>query len=397
MTTSSMGYKSSVESPSEFSLFVQKQLRKISWTNDPVLEADLKASLERAIKDQDQWNQDIAAQRGRVEKGNYVMTKPTDETKPIKDRLVDLLIQGAVLPERYVSGKDMWGRVRSKTSSPTIQDQFLKLAKKASKELMQEVMEEYKDRLEEIQDQDEGLNTNRQVDDLDLKYEIYHTESLEEEFKAHKAHFMGAWKSACAAQDRHNRMVMRLVLVDRLRAEGIEAEVTDDQLENLEEGQVPSVSEIARKDKEINQKNNASFFRKRLEEKAVFLRDMCFKAERDETYKKLVILMANRSKVWCEARFKDPAPYSKRAVNALYNEALHCLVALGVYQAAFTRKEWNPTTKKFDGPECSFFTKSTQETMVEMKTGKDWMLEVQSGYYEQEKLGKVPVRGSFID
>jgi hypothetical protein len=331
----------------------------------------------------------------------------------VKAELINLLFNCAILPDSKVLGNDMFGRPTMRLGLKGLFDDQTKqlhevLGTVEFKSMMDDVMDSYKEKLQSYFDHEDGLHTNEEVDNAwnGLNSPI----DMDAEFNSVMGSLAQVMSAADESQKRHDRMVMRLAIVDKLKKTGNEdmiEQVNDSLVDRImnNEGEFDSelkpflVSKdyLFRKEREIMQKDQASFFRKKLEDKAIMLRDFSFKAEEmqrgklpmDGEFVQLVIKMANKTKVWCEGRFNRPKPYSKRAVNALYNEALHTLVALGVFRVAFTKKEFN------SDQECSFFFKKTREDMVDVKSGSNWTDELRTAYYETEDgCSRTSVRGS---
>jgi hypothetical protein len=290
------------------------------------------------------------------------------------------------------------------------------------KTFMEGVKEDYLDKVQEILDNEDGLKTNEEVDDLAMRFHIIETtqrgdgeegDAADEndqgwEFKDAREEYVIPAAVSNEAMARHMRMVMRLAMVDKARAHNMDpSEITDSVIDAYVEDptQVDSslkVSkvDILRKEQEVLSKNNAAHFRRVLENKAHTLRGFSYRAEQmqagriamDTEYVNMVIKMANKFKVWTTARTAkgvSSAPYSKRSLNALYNEAIHTLVALGQLKEAFVRKEYNSEE------ECSFFMHATAEGMVEVKSGSDWAEDLRVLYYEvDDGTGRTSVRTS---
>lgn len=331
----------------------------------------------------------------------------------VKTELVNLLVNCAILPDSKVLGNDMFCRPTLRSGLKGLFDQQTTELKEALgtvefKSLMDEVMENYKERLQDIFDHEDGLHTNEEVDNAwnGLNGPV----DMDAEFNSVMGSAAQVMGVADESQKRHDRMVMRLAIIDKLNRTGNEEmieKVNDSLVDRIinNEGEfdtelkpfLVSKDYLFRKEREIMQKDQASFFRKKLEDKAQLLRELSYKAEQmqmgkkpmDKEFVQMVINLSNKTKVWCEGRFNRPKPYSKRAVNALYNEALHTLVALGVFRVAFTKKEFNSDV------ECSFFLKKTREDMVDVKSGSNWADELRTCFYESEDgTGRTPVRGS---
>lgn len=228
--------------------------------------------------------------------------------------------------------------------------------------------------------------SSRRIDDPDAALTMNEIEGKDLEFKGHIQGVAAAYAAADRAQQGFENQALRAAL--RLSRND---DLTPELIQSVD------LKNLRKEEQIINAQTNASYFRKKLEERAFYLREFSYKAEQmqvgrltmDAEFVQMVINLANKTKVWCEGRFNRAKPYSKRAVAALYNEAIHTLVALGKFRVAFTKKEWNSEE------ECSFFTKATQEDMVEVKSGSDWADELRSCYYETEDgCARTPVRGS---
>ena len=219
----------------------------------------------------------------------------------------------------------------------------------------------------------------RRIDDPECGLVMNEIEGKDLDFKELIASVAGTWAAAEKAQQLFELQAARKAL-GLTRNE----EVTEEAVANV------SVDLLRKEERVINRKEQAAYFRQKLEDKAIFLREMSYRAERstDQEFVDLVKKIANQTKKWCEGRQNRERPYSKSAVNALYNEAVHTLVALGVFRVAFTKKEFGT------GEECSFFSKPTRAGMVEVKNGADdWALAAH--FYEVEDGCKhVSTRGS---
>jgi hypothetical protein len=331
----------------------------------------------------------------------------------VKISLVDLLISCAILPDSKVIGTDMFGRPTERRGLRGVfveQTQELKqvLGLETFRGIMEEVMEAYQDKLQEVFDHEDGLHTNEEVDNA--WNGIFGPPDLDAEFNSVMGSFAQVMSAADESQKRHDRMVMRLAIIDKLKKTGNEdmiEQVNDSLVERIinNEGEfdselkpfLVSKNSLFRKEREVMQKDHASHFRKKLEDKAILLRELSYKAEQmqvgnsllDEGFVQMVIRLAYKTKTWCEGRFNRPKPYSKRAVFALYNEALHVLVAMNEYRVAYTKKEYN------SHEECSFFLKTTREDMVNVKDGGDWADELRTCYYESDDgTSRTPIRSS---
>lgn len=319
-----------------------------------------------------------------------------------KDAMVGLLVSCAILPDSKVLGVDMFGQPTGKMGLKGLFEErraeiMKQLGKKLFLDFMSMVMEEYNDKIQDYLDFENDLHKNEEVDDLAGTFEKYDAERLQFEFNQHISYISSVYGVADEALKRHKRMVMRLAVMEKLKNEGMEDKlelVNDALIERLlnKEGDFDEELKIfivdpkilAKKETEILRKDQAAHWRERLEDKAILLRDLCFRAEEmqrgrlpmDDHFVQLVIKLANKTKVWCEGRQGRERPYSKRAINALYNEAVHTLVALGKFKTAFVRKEYNSEE------ECSFFMKPTRQDMVEVKSAQNWADELRTIVYE---------------
>lgn len=313
-------------------------------------------------------------------------------------KLVKLNVMVYRLPISKVEGKDMFGRKTKQGGFQAVLNAVEHEAQEALppnvyNHLLECVQNTVEDLIQKIQDQEEGLFINEQVDNPIVNYAELEAQEADDVMNLQRQAEAMTMSVADEAQTRHDRMVYRLAIVDKLKAEGkgaLASEVNDslvDRLLNAEqafdESLLPFVVEqkdLLRKEKEILTKNQAAYKRSKLERKAHQLRELCHMAEHGSQEEvKLAIKMANKVKLWCEQK----QPYSKRSVDALYNEAIHTLVALGKFKVALVRREWNTRDRAFTGEECSFFLKKTAEEMVEVKTGLDWNEEVATLFYEQ--------------
>lgn len=329
-----------------------------------------------------------------------------------KETLVQLLLSCAILPDSKVLGHDMFGRKTRKSGLKGLfnsmhMELLEQLGAETTKNFLMEVMEEYNDKLKVYLDREEDLFKNEEVDNL-----VEPSEAARFELES-ETHFTNEWMvmgRANDVQDRHDRMVYRLAVVDLLKETkqtDLIQHINDELVERLMNGEhkidkrlaafVISKKELARKESEILRKDQAAYFRKVLENKAIMLREFSYKAEQmqagrmkmDQEFINMVIKLANRTKVWVEARDKRPKPYSKRALNALWNEACYTLHALGIFRAIYPRLEYKSTDH------CSFFMKSTAEDMVEVKSGLDWADDLRALFYETDDgCYHAPVRGS---
>ena len=330
------------------------------------------------------------------------------DTTEIKAELRNLMVLMYILPDTKVEGLDMFRQETGRGGMRELLNKRMQEVSKLFPALVIEAQEEADDEIVRLMETEDGLHQSEEVDDLELRYTKVEAEKMDWEFNSARSVVAGIWSVADEAQKRHERMATRLALVDKLVREGKETEsITDSIVERVIAGEAAFDVElkdfsidkalVIKKEREIALKNNASYFRKILEDKAVLLRDFSYKAERmqagkiemDAAFVALVIKLANKTKDWCDKRMKMPRTkmvnglevkvnptYSWRAVAALYNEALDTLVALGVFKQAFYKTEFNSTVP------CSFFLKKTAEDMVEVKSGQDWAEELRSMYYE---------------
>jgi hypothetical protein len=412
--------KSSNHNINALELYTLRMQEKIKYAGE--MKMDLIATLDRAITD-DMMFKDMTAREAilptriptALAKG-YVMPQngaevDMTETHDIKDDITDLLVMCAILPDSKVLGNDMWCRptdrlgLKGQFDEKVLELQLMSGSKEAFRATMQDIIEEYKDRLQVIFDKEDDLYKNAEIDDLDVAMDKIALEAMETEYQAHASMMGQIQHTADEAINRHERMALRIVM-----QKTSEEPITDDMVQAaIDNGLSNDLIKMAMKEERIIlQKNNATYFRRKLEDKATLLRDLSFKAERmqmgkvpaDWAFIAMVTRLANRTKVWCEAQVRKQlpnramaAPYSKRAVNALFNEAIDTLVALGVFKQAYHMREWNNTTRKYDGEICSFFTKRTAQDMVHVKTGENWADELRTCYYESEDgNSRTPVR-----
>lgn len=331
-----------------------------------------------------------------------------------KDTLVKLIVLSYILPESKVKGTDMFGRETIRGTLKSLEMKILDARAEMSAEDVQEAQELANDQIRALIDDEEGLNTNRMVDDLASRFEAIEKEDkdLNTAFKNHLSVIRSVYSVADEAQQRHERMATRLAIMDHLKKIGQTEraeDLNDNAVERVMAGEaqfdeslkafVVDRKAVRAKEREILLKNNAVYFRLLLEHKANVLITMSYEAERlkkktfrtqeDFEYIQMVIKHAKRVEEWCKAREKRPKPYSKRAIWALYNEAVDTLHALGVYKETFYRTEFGTKDP------CSFRVVPTASTMVEVKSGSDWSDEIRAVFYEADDgTGRVPVRGS---
>lgn len=407
--------KSSAHIINALDLYTLRMQEKIKYAGE--MKQDLIASLDRTLMDDMEFKAMTAREAilptripTKYAKSYIPMEVDMTETKDIKEDIIDLLVMCAILPDSKVLGTDMFCRptdrngLKGQFDEKCLELQLLSGSKEAFRATMQDIIEEYKDRLQVIFDKEDDLYKNAEVDDLDVAMDKIALEAMETEYQSHATMIGQTQHTADEAMNRHERMAMRLALVDFYKKTGQDIQVTDDSIQAIIDGheKLPcSMGDVYKQDKMILQKNNASYFRRKLEDKATLLRDLSFKAEQmqvgkipaDWAFIAMVTRLANKTKGWCEQKVKQPKPYSKRAINALFNEAVDTLVALGVFKQAYHMREWNNSTRKYDGEICSFFTKRTAEDMVHVKTGENWADELRSCFYESDDGNtRTPVR-----
>lgn len=425
-----MNAKSHTKYPSEIELIVMKMLRDARFAgvykdNTPI-GPEIRAGAVRLLEDNMLFKEATMEDRKSPARlPQYVIKnyKPKEvdntETRDLKEEIVTLLVMCAILPDSKVLGRDMFtksDRPAATTRHGEIQyprkgmrsqfdklvEELQKTAGKGYKSVMADIMDEYKDRLQDILDKDDDLYKNAEVDDLESRFQKVDEERLDWEFQSHQAEQASAWTTADESMLRHERMATRLALAAWATKNKEEKLFTDSEVEEMRENNTLPVSkkEILFQDRLILQKNNAAYFRRRLEEKAILLRELSFKAEQMQNKKiqsdwefiSMVTRVANRTKQWAEKRLQNPKPYSKRAVNALWNEAVSTLHALGIFRDLYLKYEYNS-----DIP-CSFFLKKTAEDMVNVRSGENWADELRTLFYESDDgTGRTPVRGSGND
>jgi len=278
----------------------------------------------------------------------------------------------------------------------------------------EEVMGEYNDKLQKFLDHEDELDKNADVDDLASRFEQFEKEAADFEHHVQKQALSHIMHTADESQARHMRQIVRMTIVRKIKDEAAEnmnellAQVNDDLAQRIldkeytfDETLKPFVvkkSEVLKMEKEVLRKNNASYFKAKLEEKAMLLRSMTNRAEglmhnkgRDsQEFVAMVIAMANKTKRWSEARMKMPKPYSITSLMAVYNQACLSLYILGVFSDIF------PKTIKGIAP--WFIVKPTHQGMVEVKQGSDWSEDLRTLYYEVDDGNRrTPVRGSGVD
>mgnify|MGYP001615980835 CR=1 FL=1 len=400
-------------------LHVLRKEEKIKYATE--MKDDLIAALERFVEDDAAFKALTSSQAtvparldARTLKGYVIKDQDNSETINLKEAMVDMLVMCATLPDSKVLGTDMFCQPTHRLGlKGKFDEMVLALQVQEGKKFhatMMDIMEQYKDRLSVILDQEEDMFKNAEVDDLEVAMENIATEALQAEWESNHSMIASAEATANSAMDRHDRMAIRLALVEKTKRDGTEDVYTDDNVEEMIESKTLPVTakEIAKQDRMILQKNNATYFRRKLEDKAILLRELSFKAEQmqmgrvamDYSFVAMVMRLANRTKAWAEAQARKQlpnrtmaAPYSKRAVLALFNEAAHTLHALGVFKAVYPMREWNDTTKKFDGEEYTFFKKATASDMVSVKTGQNWADDLRIGFYEtNDGNARTPVR-----
>jgi hypothetical protein len=348
----------------------------------------------------------------------------------LKTALIDVTFNCEILPQSKVTGQDFRCNPAPEDGNKGLQGLLDKFTQEAqlrwgteAQTVFAQVDAAVEEKVQQWLDEEEGLNTNREVDDLEWQQEeIFATKygngdkdeaGWEREF--YTSHIASVWASADAAQARHDRMVTRLAILDEM-APGDErrAQISDDFVELVLDDSsedlkalLPSKKSILKKEREVLMKDNASYFRIQLEEKAFFLRALSFKAEDmqgcayrgepgyDGEFVRLVCKLARRTELWAKAKAEAMSSgrkvWSKRALYALYNEAVHVQVALGVYKTGFFKKEYNSED------ECSFFIRKTREGMVEVKSGLDWAEELRTGYYEASDGNRQIRHGNMMD
>ncbi len=352
------------------------------------------------------------------------MTTPTTFAE-FKAALINTLLQCYLQPESKVQGQDMFGRVNLDGKSLKKQFNFLEfLAKKTLGEsqmaqLREEVMTAYQDKLQHLMDRDEDLFKNQEIDDLNYqeewnRFELFFLTENEEAapdtaWASKKQEELSTLAVAEEAQARHDRMVARLAIMENINKmelspeerSNLMAKVSDTLVERLMAGEgewdeslkpfTYTKEDVQKQERSILRKSQAAYFRRKLEEKAKFLRELNHRVNQEPknvALRELCLKLANKTKVWVELKDKNPKPYSKRALNALWNEAVEVLHDLGKFKQVFLRKEYQSETP------CSFFMKETAEDMVEMKDGLHWAEEVRSLFYEMDDgCSRTPVRG----
>lgn len=357
------------------------------------------------------------------------------EIEAMKEELVSLLMACAILPESKVTGKDMFGDQTARGGLKAVYEDKLMEFKwaGATKQDMEDVLTEYHERLQKHLDHEEELDKNEDVDNLSLRFEKQEMEKFDAEYLSDQED----WRKVAAvteeAQSRHERMVMRLAIVEKLRKAGDQqrlAQVNDDLAQRIIDGEQDfdeslkpfAVDKTAflLKEKEVLRKNQAAYFKMKLEERANLLRSMVERAERlkgargrdNQQFVEMVKGLANKTKVFAERRLqmlnnsnlerkgdkravasmKNMArgPYSRTALCALYNQAVLSLYILGVFSDIYP--------KTVNGVALWFFIKPTQQGMVGVKSGSDWAEDIRSLYYESDDGNRrVPVRGSGVD
>lgn len=308
-----------------------------------------------------------------------------NQVEMLKSEMVELRVMMDILPESKVNNTDMFGRKwNEKGGMPSVyQIKLNQLTKLVGKNLaihLEEIQAEYDDRIQSYLDNEAELHVNEEVDDVNSMFVKSQQERFDESFvgldgmlAAHVSEISGTWATASAAQERHDRMVKRLTAA-RLKM----GNMTDDEVEALEIQM--DKKELAKTERMILRKEQAVFFRRKLEEKAVLLRELSYKAERsnDKLFIAAVVKLATKTKEWAAARSAkgvNSKPYSKSALFALFNEAVYTLHALGMFKDMFLKTEFES-----DIP-CSFFIKKVQEGMVEVKSGLNWADEIAVSYY----------------
>lgn len=416
----------------------------------------------------------------------------------VAETLGDLLFYMEILPRAKVEGEDCIprpastreitgpGPSRAHKNSGT-RARFLEIAFEAGKvwghELLERLIESIQtdvdDRLAEVVTEDEGQNINREVDDVaGFLADQISLQAHDEEFNSCYAAAAQVWGVADAALQRHRRMAMRIAATKLSKeAEGSDL-ISDDLAQRLLDGEsqinsdlahlLPSKDDLLKEEIIALRKDQNSFFRQQLEERAAILRGMGQRAEsmlNPSLLKKTrdIKIVLRKQGIWCkymvtvtqmnriafdadyirmverharkildwsvmrihrreDARAEKKADlrpgqtlehlpsfeegmFSGSALNAIYNEALNVLVALGsfevdgwcarslerdrrggtYYQYWYFKKEYKSQDL------CSFTSRPTRKGMVEYKSGLDWAAQLRLEMYDDEGTRKVSV------
>jgi hypothetical protein len=310
------------------------------------------------------------------------------------------------------------------------------------------VTAEFMERLQRHNDQEDELFKNEDVDDLTSRFEKIEAEAFQEEYDEMVRVRVAVEATADEAQKRHERMTMRLAIVEKLKADlkddpdELKAKlemVNDDLVQRIIDGDwkhekelqsfVVGRKQFRAKETEILSKDRSAHFKDRLERVARLLRSMSIRAEdmlKDPSFKPVFInkgkknerridfvgqVISEANKWMAQAKKQLALPefqvvdrmvngkvtkvkvyrrFSVTSLMALYNECASILNALGVF------KDYFPKTMK--GFEPSFFMNPTRKGMVEVKSGADWSDELRILFYETEDgTGRVPVRNSGLE